>query len=151
MKTNYEKSNEIVVVRLNKFDKKYYTELLNCGEDIKQRQRVAQKLIDYLCDKFKIKNVQVIVIDKVQPHNIGYSGKMTKKTLGLYTHIGKKPMSIKIWNKTAIKQQTISIKVFAETLLHEFMHHYDTLVLDLDTIHSAGFYKRITDLENKLK
>ena len=58
---------------------------------------------------------------------------------------------ITIYNKTAVKGDVISIKAFYDTLLHEFIHHYDYEVLKLDrSIHSAGFYKRISDLKNKL-
>lgn len=151
MESNYDKSNKIVSVRLNRFDKSYMKKLLACGEDCKERQRAAKSLVDYLCSKFGIVSVPVLVLNTCQPHRIGESGRMNRKTLGLYTHSGRTPISIKVWNKTAIKQQTISINVFAETLLHEFMHHYDTFELKIDTIHSAGFYKRISDLSKKLQ
>ena len=72
---------------------------------------------------------------------------MRGKTLGRYFVHSK----IEIWNKTAMRDQTISINVFADTLILEFIHHYDTCVLCIDSIHSAGFYKRISDLTSKLK
>lgn len=72
---------------------------------------------------------------------------MKSKTFGRYWVHNR----IEIWNKRAIRNQVISINVFADTLIHEFIHHYDTCVLGIDSIHSAGFYKRINDLTNKLK
>lgn len=145
--TNYEKSNSIEEVRLNSFNKSYYGKLLKCGGSAKERQVVSQELINYLCDKFKIKRIPIYVKDWSQPHRVNENGKMRSKTFGRYWVHNR----IEIWNKTAIRNQTISINVFADTLIHEFIHHYDTYVLEIDSIHSAGFYKRISDLTNKLK
>lgn len=114
----YTKSNEITSVSLNRFRKTEYNKLLSD----KNRQKDAQTLMDYLCGKFNIPKVRVIVTNTPQPHSTGLNGNLTKKTLGTY-----KPYShiITIYNTTAVKKQEISIKVFTETLLHEFIHHYD--------------------------
>lgn len=141
---DYEKSNKLESVALNRFSKvEYQTLLTDCGN----RQKNAQSLINYLCGKFHIPNAMVIVTNKPQPHATGYNGNLKKKTLGTYEVYSK---TITIYNTTAIKKQTISIKVFAETLLHEFMHHYDTCYLNIASMHTAGFYKRISDLQKKL-
>lgn len=145
--TNYEKSNSIEKVRLNSFNKSYYGKLIKCKDSAKERQIASQELINYLCDKFKIKRIPVYVKDWSQPHRVNENGKMKSKTFGRYWVHNR----IEIWNKTAIKSQVISINVFADTLIHEFIHHYDTYVLGINSIHSAGFYKRISDLVNKLK
>ena len=44
----------------------------------------------------------------------------------------------------------MSIKSFADTLLHEFTHHYDTRYLKIESRHTAGFYKRISSLKGNL-
>ena len=150
--TEYELSNSIDVVKLNCFDKTYYKKLLGCGDDASQRQKCAQDLVDYLCRKFKIVSVKTYVIDTPQPHATNDKGNLRKKTLGLYTYSPSgRPQSIKLWQQTAARQQIVSIKTFAGTLLHEFMHHYDVQVLHIKTMHTAGFYKRISDLQNKLQ
>ena len=74
--TNYEKSNSIEEVRLNSFDKSYYGKLLKCKDSAIDRQIVAQELINYLCNKFKIKRVPVYVKDWSQPHRVNKNGKM---------------------------------------------------------------------------
>lgn len=143
----YEESNSIVAVDLNRFSKKYYSDLLNAGDDKIARQMASQKLISYLCDKFKMCDVHVIVTDKSQPRK--KSARYSAKIGGFY-----KPsnLTITVYNKTSVKKQTVAIKSFAETLLHEFIHHYDFEYLQLkDSPHTTGFYKRITDLQNKLK
>ena len=141
--TDYNKSNEEDSVRLNRFSKSYSLKLLSCGDCY--RFINSQSLIDYLCKKFNIPNVVVYVCNRKRPRNRGCEihGKYTRRK-------GDSPQ-ITIYNKTAVKGDVISIKAFYDTLLHEFIHHYDYEVLKLDrSIHSAGFYKRISDLKNKL-
>lgn len=140
---DYEKSNKIESVALNRFSKTEYQKLLQDGN----RQKLAQSLVNYLCGKFHIPSVSVFVTNTPQPHSTGYSGKLKSKTFGFYRPILN---TITIYNTTAIRKQTISIKVFADTLLHEFMHHYDTCYLKIQSMHTAGFYKRISDLQSKL-
>ena len=144
-KDAYNTSNEIKEVALSRFRNTEYNKLLS---DV-NRQKDAQDLINYLCSKFRIPLIPVIVSNKPQPHSTDYNGKLRKKTLGTYTYgINTK---ITIYNVTAIKKQEVSIKTFAETLLHEFIHHYDMSYLKLGSSpHTSGFYKRISDLEKKL-
>jgi single-stranded DNA-specific DHH superfamily exonuclease len=145
--TVYEKSNSVETVALNRFSKKEYKNVLSLTESIADRQKVAQELINYLCDKYHIERAFVKVVSRFQPHR-ACSGRLTSKILGSYT---ERAQIITIYNLTAIRKQTVSIKTFAGTLLHEFMHHYDLRYLKLgSTLHTAGFYKRISDLENKL-
>ena len=145
----YQRSNAIVTVALNRFSKSEYNAFLAADETTASRQKCAQALIDYLCKKFKIARAQVRVVNRAQPHTTGISGNLRCKTLGVY---GLASEVITLYNLTAIKRQTVSIKTMLGTLLHEFMHHYDMAYLKLGaTIHTASFYKRIADLESKLK
>lgn len=152
MKANdkiYQRSNAIVAVALSRFSKSEYNAFLKADETISSRQRLAQSLIDYLCKKFKIASAKVKVVNRAQPHATGATGRLRRKTIGTYT-IGHEVITL--YNLTAVKQQVVSVKTMLGTLLHEFMHHYDMTYLKLgSSIHSAGFYKRISDLENKLK
>ena len=140
----YIKSNKITTVALNSFSKKEFANLLKD----KNRQEDAQALVDYLCKKFKIKKCVVKVTNKPQPHSTGYDGNLKRKTLGTYT-LGTDVITM--YNLTAIKNKEVAINTFADTLLHEFIHHYDMEYLKLGaSIHTAGFYKRISDLKSKL-
>ncbi|TMB70042.1 MAG: hypothetical protein E6J51_04160 [Chloroflexi bacterium] len=48
-------------------------------------------------------------------------------------------------------QQVLAPKVFLETLLHEWVHHYDFTGLQLDrSPHTSGFFNRIRDLAETL-
>lgn len=144
--TAYKKSNEITEVALSRFSKKEYAKLLTDGD----RQKDSQSLIDYLCGKFHIPSVPVVVVNRPQPHVTGNGGTLRKKTLGTYSS-GFFGQKITMYNLTAVKQKEVAIKTFAGTLLHEFIHHYDMAYLKLGcSPHTAGFYKRISDLEKKL-
>jgi len=147
MKANekvYQKSNKITKVALNSFSKKEFEKLLRD----KNRQEDAQKLVDYLCKKFKIRSCVVKVVNKPQPHTTGYDGNLKRKVCGTYT-TGIEVITM--YNLTAMQNKEVAIKTFADTLLHEFIHHYDMEYLKLGaSIHTAGFYKRISDLKSKL-
>jgi hypothetical protein len=140
--TNYELSNKIECVTYNKFNKTYYTNLLN-AKSVRERLKYSNELLNYLCIKYKINTPQLVIIDRNQP-NRSNGHKCGDYNVNRYV--------IRIWNKTAKLGKEVSIKQFINTLLHEFMHHYDYKVLKLDnSIHSKGFYMRISDLEKKLQ
>ena len=147
--TNYEKSNAYTAVDTKaKLTKQYYKDLLLTSENLVARQRASQRLINYLCKYFGIERAVVRVVDRKQPHEVGTRGKLITKTLGLYHPTSQ---VITMYNRTAIKRKVVNIKTFTDILLHEFIHHYDSCYLKLtDSIHTVGFYKRITDLQEKL-
>lgn len=146
--TDYERSNKIESVELSRFSKKEYKELLSTKESIVDRQKAAQHLITYLCNKYNVDVATVRVVNRAQPYSM-QAGSLRSKKLGTYTVHAE---IITIYNLTSVKKQIVSIKTFAGTLLHEFIHHYDITYLKLDkSLHTAGFYKRISDLEKKLK
>ena len=145
----YEMSNKIEAVKLNRLSKKEYKAVLSATEGIVDRQKKAQMLCDYLSKRFGVPAPIVRVVNRTQPHSTGYRGTLRRKTLGTYTPALQ---VITLYNITAIKKQVVSIKQMAATLLHEYIHHYDFEVLKLGASpHTTGFYKRISDLENKLK
>lgn len=145
---DYEKSNKIETVALNKFSKKEFAKMLSSSDSISDRQKNAQELVDYLNEKFGMPKCKVYVTDASQPHSVNATGKLKGKELGNY-----KPMSmlITLFNKTAIKKQTVAIRTLTDVLLHEYIHHYDMTYLKLGASpHTGGFYRRISDLKSKL-
>lgn len=145
----YEKSNKIEAVKLSRLSKKEYKAVLSATESISDRQKKAQALCSYLSARLKVPAPAVRVVNRSQPHSTGYRGTLRSKTLGTYAPTSQ---VITLYNLTAIKKQVVSIRQMAATLLHEYIHHYDFTVLKLGVSpHTSGFYKRISDLENKLK
>lgn len=147
MASTYEISNNITEVSLKRFKGDYSRDFLKCGTTISERTKVAQALVNYLCEKFKIASCIVEVKNKPQLHSTR-NGKLRSKTYGrYYPHKNY----IEIFNLTAVKKQPVSIKTMYDTLLHEFMHHYDMTKLNFtESPHTKGFYMRISDLKEKL-
>lgn len=139
---NYKESNKQTEVSLSRFAASYGRNVLACGEGIMEREKAARELLKYLCGKFHISNVRITVTEKARP--VQRNGQVH----GRYAVQGE---MILIYNKTAKTGKAVSIKSFYDTLLHEFMHHYDYQALGLaDSLHTAGFYQRISDLKQKL-
>lgn len=135
----YNKSNEVTEVSLKRFDKSYSKRFLAD----KDRMKYGFELLNYLCDKFKIAPIKrLIILDK--PRKQIKNGQ-------IYGYYVRNNREIYIYNKTAKTNKIIAINRFYETLLHEFIHHYDFEKLKLsDSPHTSGFYKRITDLMKKI-
>ena len=149
---DYTKSNATTAVRLERFRHAEYAALLRDG-DAKTRQTLAQALVLYLAERFGISAPSVQVVDSNQPHRTGVrpSGRTGLKSWK-YGDYAPSSQRIRIFNRTAAKGAVVSIKGFADTLLHEFTHHCDYHVLGLSASpHTAGFYKRIADLKRKLE
>lgn len=139
---NYLTSNEHETVRLSWFAKKYDRMLLSSTIDEETRQKHSQELMDYLCDKFGISPVKVFVSSNKRP---------VKRRGEIHGYYMVKEHKIIIYNTTPKTRQPIAIKTFFDTLIHEFIHHYDYQVLKLEySVHTLGFYKRVDDLKKKL-
>lgn len=144
----YTQSNAILEVAHGKFNTSTYGTLL---ADKGNREQSSQALIDYLCDEFRIPHVKVIVADKARKVSMG--GRKTTHGFIRVAKYGDRNVSkyINVYNYTAKTMKVVAIKTFTGTLLHEFMHHYDLQYLKLDkSLHTAGFYTRISDLQRKL-
>ncbi len=102
----------MVLYKNNFSAKKEDAKLLTDGN----RQRDAQTLCDYLCKVLKIAPVKVVVTKRTQPHRTK-NGTLKSKTYGFYRPGAK---TITIYDTTAIKQQQVSIKCFADTFSGTF-------------------------------
>lgn len=144
----YTRSNAILEVEHGKFSTTTYATLLADDGDREQR---SQELLNYLCDEFHIPKVKFIVADK--PRKVSMGGRKTTHGFIRVAKYGDRNVSkyISVYNYTAKTHKVVAIKTFMGTLLHEFMHHYDLQYLKLDkSLHTAGFYTRISDLQRKL-
>jgi len=144
---NYLRSNKIVKVKIR--SNSLMVDLVKSLLDSKtsnQRQVVGEQLLDELCDASKIDIINLKISDTNQYHK-KRNGRVVFKQYGYY-----RPQSnyIYIQNKTAVRGQILAPKTFIDTLLHEWLHHYDTKKLKLNSIHTKGFYLRLKDLKQKL-
>ena len=115
------------------------------SEDQKETQRLSQKLVDALCQVFKVSQVRVKVLARRPSHDWG-------ELHGLYEHEeGKAKPVITVWMRTAKRKQVVAFKTYLRTVLHEVLHHFDYTLLQLeDSFHTEGFYKRESSLTKQL-
>lgn len=117
------------------------------------RQGTGQRLLDALDDAAGLPPCKLTVADRPQQHRTR-NGRLALKTYGYYRiawDASPRRGSIRIYNLTAIRRQVLAPKVFLETVLHEWVHHYDFTGLELDrSPHTSGFYARIRDLAESL-
>jgi hypothetical protein len=130
--------------------------VLDAGDEAEERQRIAQHLVDELSRAAGLPPCQVVVPDRPQVHR--HDGqRLQSKTYGYYTYRldeagGLAWARIRIYHRTAVQQRVISAKVFLNTLLHEWVHHYDFHGLRLPrSYHTAGFFSRLRALADALE
>ncbi len=146
---NYIKSNRILKVDIRPTDNTllFTRTLLESGEE-HERQKFGEALLDELSDAAQIDIVK-LKISPARQYSKKFNNKIVSKQYGYY-----KPAAnyIYIYNRTAARGQILAPKTFLDTLLHEWLHHYDYKKLGLArSIHSAGFYKRLGHLKELLK
>jgi len=125
---------------------KILTKKLLMSKETAIRQQLSQDLLDELTDLTRIDIVNVTISEKNQYHK-KHKGKTVMKQYGYYK---PKERYIYIHNRTAVRGQILAAKTFLDTLLHEWVHHYDHQKLKLNSIHTAGFYARLKDIKTRL-
>ena len=144
-KKEYALSNKIVSVDKGKgrFPKSAYMALIEKSSDTPaSRQKYVQAMLDKLSDMYGVPKPKVIVVNKHLRTSSGVAA------LGYYQPVGNE---IHISNITYRLGKVTTNRQVAKIALHELMHLYDRSYLNLlYSKHTAGFYKRISDLEKKL-
>ncbi len=146
-KRNYKKSNRLVEVKFVVHDEV-------CGiacqilksKSVTKRQQLSEELLDALCDLAEIDICKIKISDTNQYHRKRGSRTVMKR----YGYYKPDKKYIYIQNRTAVRGQTLAAKTFLNTLLHEWMHHYDFCALGLNSIHTSGFYQRLGNLQKRL-
>ncbi|MBV8195562.1 MAG: hypothetical protein JOY80_08545 [Candidatus Dormibacteraeota bacterium] len=124
-------------------------------DDHHERKRLAQMLVNELDDLAGLSPCAVTVADRPQVHE--HDGhRLQSKTYGYYQCSARDGVvtgaRIRIYHRTAVRQQVISPKVFLNTVLHEWVHHYDFAGLRLArSPHTSGFYTRLRALAESLE
>lgn len=118
-------------------------------EAVSMRTDILQDLSDSILRAFGLDPVR-IVFEGTQPCRNKPSGSLRSKILGSYRMSSQ--AWIKVYRFTAKREKLVSAKTAISTLIHEIGHHIDAYLLNIvPTIHTAGFYIRIGDLERLLK
>lgn len=110
------------------------------------RQAWGEALVHELSGNCGIDLPKLKVSDTRQQHSVK-NGRLVLKRYGYYQ---SKTSYIYIQNLTARRGQTLAPKTFLDTLLHEWMHHYDSQKLAIRSLHTKGFYLRLASLKSLL-
>jgi hypothetical protein len=128
--------------------------ILEAGDDASERRRLGRLLLDTLDELAGLPECELVVADRPQVHQ--HNGqRLQSKTYGYYrcrfVEGAITEARIRIYHRTAVRRQVISPKVFLNTLLHEWVHHFDFAGLRLArSPHTAGFYARLRALADAL-
>lgn len=146
--SNYEKSNAITLVsfEVSCRAKMLAGKLLTSFTPLR-REVVGSALLAELGKDAGISSEVKLKVSATRQYHKRKYGRTVWKQYGYY-----RPRSqyIYIQNKTAVRAKTLAPKTFLTTLLHEWMHHYDYAKLNIRSIHTKGFYQRISSLREKL-
>ena len=142
---NYKKSKTT-----EKFKVNFSKDTKNNFKSLREKQDISEQELNKITDKIlkdcKVEGVQVF-FSGTQP-NTRANGKLKSKTMGRYT---PRLRQINLYKYTAIRKQKRATKATLDTLLHEIAHHLDYKVLKLEkSIHTSGFFKRISNLKKDL-
>ena len=128
------------------------------GSSLLERRRLGAALCDALDEAYRLPPCRLVVADRPQTHALQESGRLASKTYGYYRCTlpagGGTPerCAIRIYHRTAVRQQVLAAKPFCNTLLHEWMHHYDFAGLRLArSPHTTGFFTRLRWLAEQLQ
>lgn len=141
----YRKSNEVPAVRLpNARTVQPIAHRLGealPGGDRPVVQQLCTELLNAMADGLTIRRVRIAVLAR-RPSN------ETEELYGCYTPAPDGGHAvIKVWMRTAKRNQVVAFKSFLRTVLHEFCHHLDYVLLGLaDSFHTEGFYQRESSL-----
>ena len=102
----------------------------------------VQQLYDHLNDHYELPKNKVVV-------NGSRTDARGGDTHGYY-RVGSG--HTRIYPYTKVRKQVVANKTFLNTVIHEWMHHYDYNGINLQkSIHTSGFFKRIGTLNDQLK
>ena len=148
-KKAYEISNRLLSVdfRVTPSMKRKVDDLaiwLSAGDKSKVRG-ATQAVIELLCAAARVPAARLSLVDRAPGEFRG--DKLVVKLYGVCAPDGTITMAY----RTAVRRKVIAFKTYVNTLVHEFMHHYDHQRLQLGaSFHTRGFYQRVGDLVAQL-
>jgi WLM domain len=113
--------------------------------DVRVVTTACANLLHRICARLGVATPQVTVL---ADRPAGHWGELH----GLYqAGDGGASPRITLWMRTARRRQVVAFRTFLRTLLHELCHHLDFALLGFDySFHTAGFYRRESDLYRQL-
>ncbi len=119
---DFKRSSQIHQARIKPTaEERELTRKLIAADGAGTREAYGQKLLSAMCARLRITPVRLHVLDKNQPHKKS-GGRLAYKEYGAYY---LEDQVILIANLTAVRGKVVAGKTFFDTLIHEFMHHFD--------------------------
>jgi len=122
-----------------------------------ERELIGSALLEMLNESYELPPCKLTIADRAQVHATDGAGRLVRKTYGYYrcriVRPGALPerCGIRIYHRTAIRQQVVAPSAFVATLLHEWTHHFDFTGLRLArSPHTTGFYARLRSASDHL-
>ena len=118
----------------------------------RERELLGTALLEVLNSAFDLQPCALTVADRPQVHSRDDQGRLARATYGYYRcRIPRsgppQRCAIRVYHRTAVRGQVVSASAFTNTLLHEWVHHYDFAGLGLRrSPHTAGFFARLRRL-----
>lgn len=97
----------------------------------------SQALVDLLCHELDVPPKHVFLRDRPRPHK-RRGGRIVYELHGLCQANGP----LEVYTRTAAREQPVALKTYLNTLLHEWVHHWDFETFGT-SIHCGGFYERV--------
>lgn len=145
----YRKSNEVHAVQLPNWRAlhsivRQLEEALPDGDQNLVEHRCTE-LLNRMADGLKIRRVRIVVLARRPSDEM-------EELHGCYQPAEEGGhATIKVWMRTAKRNQVVAFKSFLRTVLHEFCHHLDYVLLGLaDSFHTEGFYQRESSLFHQI-
>jgi hypothetical protein len=101
----------------------------------------SQALTAHLDGLFDLPRVPVFLRDRPRPHR-RQGGRIVYEVFGLCEQDGP----LEVYTRTPARAQPVALRTFLDTLLHEWVHHFDFARFD-ESVHNKGFYERCKQLE----
>ena len=146
--TNYESSN-IKTLPIKNVPNQL-KELYKKGRELNiMTEQMLKDIADNVCSVYNVQRIP-ITFAGTEPHK-NRNGKLMLKVMGTHKR-GVLGSTIIVYKYTAKQKKIRSSKGAISTLLHELVHYLDYEICGLQrSIHSKGFYNRISQLTEALK
>ena len=140
---NYRRSNAITTIEIDfRHQVRQIAAAILNSKGTARRQVLSQMLLDQLNRGAELPECRVKISDTRQYHRRS-RGRIVFRQYGYYQ---PRTRYVYLQNRTPGRGQTFAPQSFLTTLLHEWLHHYDTYRLGLHSIHTRGFYLRLKSL-----
>jgi len=105
----------------------------------------AQRLVDRLGLHFDVPPKRVLLRDRPRPHR-RRGRRVVYEVFGQCEPDGL----LEVYTRTAVRAQPVALLTILDTLVHEWVHHYDVSRFE-ESVHCDGFFERVAQLYRPMR